>query len=169
MTLAGGNPALLEQIVRIYHDNGVLEVTDDFEDERWTIHARQARRASGFRSASRTRCRPASRRSRPRERELLERAAAMGGVFWLGGLVAIERQSESPPEVWEGGEAEDVVAVRQLLTELVERDYVLRLPESTFVGDEEYVFKHNLERAALVRLTLAGARRGGTTAPSPSG
>jgi tetratricopeptide (TPR) repeat protein len=66
-----------------------------------------------------------------------------------------------PPEVWEGGEeAEDVVVIRQLLAELVERDYVLRLPDSTFAGDEEYVFKHNLEREALVRLTPpAGARR----------
>src|SRR5262249_21361993 len=36
----------------------------------------------------------------------------------------------------------------------------LRLPDSTFAGDEEYVFKHNLEREALVRLTPpAGARR----------
>jgi len=95
----------------------------------------------------------------PEERELLERAAAMGGVFWLGGLVAIRRQGEAPPEVWEGGEAEDVVLLRQLLGELVERDYVLRLPDSTFAGDEEYVFKHNLEREALVRLTPAESAR----------
>jgi tetratricopeptide (TPR) repeat protein len=95
----------------------------------------------------------------PEERELLERAAAMGGVFWLGGLVAIRRQSEPPPEIWEGGDAEDVVVVRHLLAELVERDYVLRLPDSSFSGDEEYVFKHNLEREALVRLTSSATAR----------
>src|SRR5207245_2380086 len=45
-TLAGGNPALLEQMVRIYLDTGVLEAAgaavppeDDWGDEeRWTIH-----------------------------------------------------------------------------------------------------------------------------------
>jgi tetratricopeptide (TPR) repeat protein len=159
VVLAGGNPALLEQIVRIYHDTGVLETTDDFGDERWNVHAEKlddvklpltVEDAVQARIAALT----------PEERQVLERAAVMGGVFWLGGLVAMHRQSESPPEVWEGGEAEDVVLVRQLLGDLVERDYVLRLPDSTFAGDEEYVFKHNLEREALVRLTPpAGARR----------
>ncbi len=37
---------------------------------------------------------------------------------------------------------------------------MLRLPDSTFPDDEEFVFKHNLEREALVRLTPpASARR----------
>src|SRR5258708_37084392 len=84
----------------------------------------------------------------------------MGGVFWLGGLVAIWRQNASRPEVWEGGAADDVVLLRHRLSDLVDRDYVLRLPDSSFAGDEEYVFKHNLEREALERLTPpASARR----------
>ena len=158
VVLAGGNPALLEQIVRIYHDAGVLEVTDDFGDERWDIHADKLARVKlpmSVQDAVQARIAALA----PEERELLERAAAMGGVFWLGGLVAIRRQGEAPPEVWEGGEAEDVVLLRQLLGDLVERDYVLRLPDSTFAGDEEYVFKHNLEREALVRLTPAESAR----------
>src|SRR5580700_6545107 len=158
VTMAGGNPALLEQMVRIYHDMGVLEVTDDFEDERWSVHTEKlvgvkvpltVQDAVQARIAALT----------TQERSLLERAAAMGGVFWLGGLVAIHRLAESPPEVWEGGESEDVVAIRAMLGELVDRDYVLRLPDSTFPGDEEYVFKHNLEREALVRLTPPASAR----------
>ncbi len=160
VTLAGGNPALLEQMVRIYHDSGVLEITDDFEDERWSVHADKLANVKlplTVQDAVQARIAALV----PEERQLLERAAAMGGVFWLGGLVAIHRQNESPPEVWEAGEAaDDVVVIRQLLTDLVDRDYVLRLPDSTFAGDEEYVFKHNLEREALVRLTPpASARR----------
>ena len=147
-------------MVRIYHDSGVLEITDDFEDERWSIHADKLANVKlplTVQDAVQARIAALV----PEERQLLERAAAMGGVFWLGGLVAIHRQSESPPEVWEAGEAaDDVVVIRQLLGDLVERDYVLRLPDSTFAGDEEYVFKHNLEREALVRLTPpASARR----------
>jgi tetratricopeptide (TPR) repeat protein len=159
VTLAGGNPALLEQMVRIYHDAGVLVMTDDFEDERWSVHPDRLEHVKlplTVQDAVQARIAALAFE----ERELLERAATMGGVFWLGGLVAVHRQSESPPEVWEGGEAEDVVLTRQLLAELVERDYVLRLPDSTFPGDEEYVFKHNLEREALVRFTSpASARR----------
>ncbi len=147
-------------MVRIYHDSGVLEVTDDFEDERWSVHAdKLANVKLPLTVQDAVQARIAALVAE--ERQLLERAAAMGGVFWLGGLVAIHRQIESPPEVWEAGEAaDDVVVIRQLLTDLVERDYVLRLPDSTFAGDEEYVFKHNLEREALVRLTPpASARR----------
>jgi tetratricopeptide (TPR) repeat protein len=158
VVLAGGNPALLEQIVRIYHDTGVLEVTDDFEDERWNVHVDKldaVKLPLSVQDAVQARIAALA----PEERELLERAAAMGGVFWLGGLIAVSRQTESPPEVWEGGDADDVAIVRQLLGDLVERDYVLRLPDSTFSSDEEYVFKHNLEREALVRLTPPAAAR----------
>jgi tetratricopeptide (TPR) repeat protein/type II secretory pathway predicted ATPase ExeA len=160
VTLAGGNPALLEQIVRIYHDSGVLQVTDDFEDERWSVHPEKLADVKlPLTVQDAVQARIAALVSE--ERQLLERAAAMGGVFWLGGLIAIHRQSEAPPEVWEAGEAaDDVVVIRQLLTDLIERDYVLRLPDSTFPGDDEFVFKHNLEREALVRLTPpASARR----------
>jgi tetratricopeptide (TPR) repeat protein/type II secretory pathway predicted ATPase ExeA len=158
VNLAGGNPALLEQIVRIYHDTGVLEVTDDFEDERWSIRVdRLAHVRLPLTVEDAVQARIAA--LAPAERALLERAAAMGGVFWLGGLIAIHRLSGAPPEVWEGGEAEDVVVVRRLLSELVDRDYLLRLPDSAFAGDEEFVFKHNLEREALVRLTSPAAAK----------
>jgi len=159
VTLAGGNPTLLEQIVRIYHSTGVLEVTDDFEDEQWTAHVD---RLAGVELPLTVQDAVAVRVSAlaPRERALLERAAAMGGVFWVGGLVAIQRLDGLPPEVWEGGDAEDVGACQRVLSDLVERDYLLRLPDSTFADDEEYVFKHNLERESLVRLTPpASARR----------
>ncbi|MGO9834208.1 MAG: ATP-binding protein [Polyangiaceae bacterium] len=158
VNLAGGNPALLEQIVRIYQDTGVLEVTDDFEDEHWTAHLdRLAKVELPLTVHDAVQVRVAA--LAPRERALLERAAAMGGVFWAGGLMAIQRLDAPPPEVWEGGEADDVVACHRALTDLVERDYLLRLPDSTFADDEEYVFKHNLEREALVGLTPAASAR----------
>jgi tetratricopeptide (TPR) repeat protein len=83
----------------------------------------------------------------------------MGGVFWAGGLTAIQRFDARPPAAWEGGEADDVVACRRILFDLVERDYLLRIPDSTFKDDDEYVFKHNLEREALVNLTPAASAR----------
>jgi tetratricopeptide (TPR) repeat protein len=152
VTLAGGNPALLEQIVRVYHEAGVLQVSADFEEEHWSVHPEKldgVKLPLSVQDAVQARIAALA----VEERGVLERAAVMGGVFWLGGVVATRRLDESPPEAWEGGEASDVLLVRQILGELVERDYVLRLPDSSFSSDEEYVFKHNLEREALERLT----------------
>jgi tetratricopeptide (TPR) repeat protein len=158
VSLAGGNPALLEQIVRVYLETGVLESTDQFEDEHWEAHPERLDRVQlplTVEDAVQTRIAALS----AEERDILERAATMGGVFWLGGLLATRRYGASPPEAWEAGELADVLHLRQVLNELVERDYLLRLPDSTFSGDEEYVFKHNLEREALERLTPPASAR----------
>jgi tetratricopeptide (TPR) repeat protein len=158
VALAAGNPALLEQIVRVYHESGVLEATSNFEEEHWTIHPEKidgVRLPFSVQDAVQARIAALA----PPLRDLLERAATMGGVFWLGGVLATRRQGASAPEAWEGGEAADVLSLRQNLAELVERDYLLRLPDSTFAGDEEYVFKHNLEREALEALTTSASAR----------
>jgi tetratricopeptide (TPR) repeat protein len=158
-TLAGGNPALLEQMVRIFHDMGVLQADDDFaEDERWTIHPdRLANVKLPLTVEDAVQARIAA--LAPPERDLLERAAVMGGVFWLGGLLAIARLDEAVPDVWAAGDTPDIVRIKGILRELVERDYILKLPDSTFSGDEEFVFKHNLERETLVKLTSVGTTK----------
>jgi tetratricopeptide (TPR) repeat protein len=156
--LAGGHPALLEQIVRIYHETGVLTSAPGFDEDRWKIRldmVSQVKLPLTVEDAIAARVSALA----PRERELLERGAAMGSVFWLGGLVAIQRQTQTAPNIWEGGEPEDIVSVRMCLSELVDRDYILKLPDSSISGDEEYVFKHNLEREALVAMTPAAAAR----------
>ena len=154
--LAGGNPALLEQMVRIFHDMGVLEVEDPLaEEEVWKVHVERlasVRLPITVEDAVQARIAALTHA----ERSLLERAATMGSVFWVGGLVSIERQATATPEIWLGGDAPDQKVMRKLLDDLTERDYVLRLPDSTFAGDEEYVFKHNLEREALLKMIAAG-------------
>jgi tetratricopeptide (TPR) repeat protein len=158
-TLAGGNPALLEQMVRIFHDMNVLEVEDELaEDEHWKIHVERlasVRLPITVEDAVQARIAALA----PQERELLERAATMGAVFWVGGLIATLREESPPPDLWHEGENDDTTRVHAILRELRERDYVLRLPDSTFAGDEEYVFKHNLERETLLKLTPQGTSR----------
>lgn len=95
----------------------------------------------------------------PAERELLERAAAIGSVFWLGALVVLRRLDREPPEFWLASDESDQRQIRSLLEELRERDYVLKLPDSTFPGDEEYVFKHNLERERISQLRSVSTSR----------
>ncbi len=158
-TLAGGNPALLEQMVRIFLDMGVLTANDDFtEDETWEIHVDKlanVRLPLTVEDAVQARISALA----PAERDLLERAAVMGGVFWLGGLLSIHRLDQATPELWRTGDTPDIVHMKEILKELVDRDYVLKLPDSTFPGDEEYVFKHNLERETLVKLTAPGTAK----------
>jgi len=158
-TLAGGNPALLEQMVRVFHDNGVLEpATDAAGEERWSIHPERlelVRLPLTVEDAVQARIAGLG----PKERSLLERAATMGGVFWFGALLAIHRQDDAAPQIWDAKVATDATSIREVLVGLVDKDYLLRLPDSTFPGDEEYVFKHNLEREALVKMTPSGARQ----------
>jgi len=157
--LASGNPALLEQMVRIFLDMGVLEIEDELsEEEHWRVHVDRlanVRLPLTVEDAIQARIGALS----VSERELLERAATMGAVFWLGGLLSIQRLEQPTPDVWPAGDTPDIVKVRQTLRDLTERDYILKLPDSTFAQDEEYVFKHNLEREALVKLVPPVAAR----------
>lgn len=159
-TLAGGNPALLERMVRIFHDMGVIEVKDEFaEQEGWVIHLdrlSEVKLPLTVEDAIQARIAALA----PQERVLLERAAMMGSVFWLGGLLAMERLDVNGPDVWSRDAVTDVSRIRETLKELKERDYILTLPDGTFPDDEEFVFKHNLERETLLKLLpRAQARR----------
>jgi len=152
-TFAGGNPLLLEQMVRIYHDKGVLEEESELADEpRWRVDLEKvstARLPMTIEDAVNARLAALD----PAEKRLLEHAAAMGSVFWSAGFVPLMRLGAEAPQLWGETPEEDVKQVRDLLAELVERDYILRLPDSTFPGSEEFVFKHNKERETIQKRT----------------
>lgn len=146
--VAAGSPYLLEQMVRTYFDAGVLRVgeagawevdLDRLDDAQLPLTVEQAISARISSLA-------------PAERELLERASTMGGVFWLGALVALSRIEAKAPELW-GGHESVVAHYEDMLASLAERDYVLPMPDSTVPGEPEFAFKHNLEREMLHRLT----------------
>lgn len=150
-TLAGGNPGLLEQMIRVYFDAGVLRRATGHGLETWLVDVErldQAQLPLTVADAVNARISALS----TTERSLLEHAALMGGVFWLGGLVAIQRRDahglgvDATALEWERDR------VRAMLEDLAARDYVLRLPDSTFPREDEFVFKHNLEREALATL-----------------
>ncbi|MFO0570892.1 MAG: tetratricopeptide repeat protein [Polyangiaceae bacterium] len=154
---AGGNPGLLEQMVRIFHDAGVLDERDALAREPvWRVNLDKLASARlPLTAADAVAARIGA--LAPPERELLEHAAAVGSVFWLGALVALGRMDKPAPELWTREDMKDWDELRALLDSLVTRDYVLRLPDSSFSGETEYVFKHNLERERVRELT-SGAR-----------
>ncbi len=155
VNLAGGTPGLLHQMVRIFHDSGVLEPASD---GKWKVNIEKVSSVRLPLTVDDAVSARIAALSAP-DRRLLEHAAAMGSVLWLGGLVALGRMAEKPPDLWRIGQAADVGTIQAQLTDLVERDYLLELPDSAFPGDKEYVFKHNLEREKVSNLTSAGVLR----------
>ena len=149
VAFAGGNPMMLEQMVRIYHDVGVLtEVSAALSEPKWEVHLDKlssAKLPMTIEDAIQARIAALD----PDEKQLLEYASVMGGVFWHGGLVPLYRAGDDAPEFWRIAEDDDRRRVDELLGDLVERDYILRLPDSSFPGSDEYIFKHNKERLAL--------------------
>ncbi len=144
---AGGSPYLLEQMVRTFLDAETLRPQ---EDGSWAVDLERlddaelplsVEDAIAARISSMT----------PVERELLERAASMGSVFWLGALVSLGRLREDAPNLW-GGAEQSAAHYRDLLYQLADRDYVMRFDDSSLLGEEEFAFKHNLERDALHKL-----------------
>jgi tetratricopeptide (TPR) repeat protein len=159
ISVAAGNPGLLQGMVQVFHDAEVLRETQPGSAEsEWEVDLERlasARLPLTPQDAVETRVGALS----AAERRVLEHAAAMGSVFWLGGLVAMARMDAEPPVFWHASDASDVDEIRRILEVLVEHDHLLRLPDSAFVGETEYVFKHNLEREKIVTLTSAATRK----------
>jgi tetratricopeptide (TPR) repeat protein len=145
--MAGGLPMLLEQIARIYFEREVVGFRED--GTAWVDLDKldDLELPMSVEDAVRTRLAALS----PPERELLEKGAVMGPVFWLGGLVVLGRAHTAAPGLW-GGSEDLALQYRDLLVGLESKDFVLRMPESSIPGDEEFIFKHNLERETLRKL-----------------
>lgn len=159
VSMAGGNPGLLHHMVRIFFDSGVLiERVDEALQVSWQVdldRLASVRLPLTVEDAIEARLSALS----PVERRLLEHAAAMGSVFWLGGLVALGRIDKKTPEYWLPNETRDVQEIERMLADLVQRDYLLELPDSAFADEVEYIFKHNLERERIAALTPPAAAR----------
>lgn len=158
-TFAGGNPLLLEQMVRIYHDKGVLEeITVLSEEPKWRVDLEKLEHAKlpvTIEDAVSSRIGALD----AFELTLLEQAAAMGSVFWSGAFVPLARMGREAPPLWDRMNEGDVEEILGALDDLVDRDYILKLPDSTFPGSDEYVFKHNREREAIQRRTKKSSEK----------
>ena len=151
--MAGGNPALLGRMVHVFHDVGVLEArsNNDAENE-WVVNLDALDRAHlPMTVDDAIAARVAA--LNPEERRLLTHAATVGSVFWRGAIQTIGRRDLPAPELWLlDQEQTDLQDLRAKLDDLVDRDYLLRLPDAAIEGEEEFAFKHNLERQRLLEL-----------------
>ena len=155
--MTGGNPAFLEQLVRLFLDNGTI----DTRPPSWTLDPDKAAETElpiSIEEAIEARIAALEND----ERDLLEKAAVFGNVFWVSAVIAMTRLETQLPDPAPGpfelewGDGEDVRRrVSDLVAGLAERDYVLRLEvdDSSIPGEAEVVFKHNLERELIIRST----------------
>ncbi|MBN1774097.1 MAG: tetratricopeptide repeat protein [Deltaproteobacteria bacterium] len=146
--MAGGNPYFIEQIVKMLLENGTVA---QGPDGKWKVNLDRlsaVRLPMSVEEAIQARIGALT----PAERDTMEKACTFGSVFWLGGLVSLGRADAEPPEIW-GGSADLAPHIRDVIGGLVQRDYIMEVPDATFEGDQEYIFKHNLERDMIRRMT----------------
>ena len=106
---SGGNPLYAEQFARLYRERGEVDDVTLPESVQGIIAARLDTLP-------------------PTEKELLQDAAVVGKVFWLGSL------------------RREPTAARAALHSLARKDFVRRERRSSVEDDEEYAFRHVLVR-----------------------
>ena len=107
----GGNPLYAEQFCRILVEHGRLDELPE------SLHGIIAARIDALADV---------------EKRLLQDAAVVGNVFWVGALDALGGISQRDAE--------------ELLPGLVRRDFVQRERRSSVAADTEYAFRHELVR-----------------------
>ncbi len=125
LTRAGGNPLYAEQYARILLERGdVLELPEAVQG---IIAARLDALSEG-------------------EKRLIQDAAVVGKVFWLGAVEAIDGFTR-----WQGEE---------LLRALERKEFVQRSRSSSVASESEYAFRHVLIRDVAYRQIPRAARSG---------
>lgn len=146
--MTGGNPFFMEELVRLLLDNGTIQV----EGESWTLDAERALEVElpmTVEEAVAARIAALS----PAEKDVLEKASTLGSVFWLEALVCFTRLEQEVAEkshIWMADVLQQTIT--EVVDGLIERDYLLRMPDSSIPDSSEYVFKHNMERELITRM-----------------
>ena len=166
--VTGGNPKFLVELIQLYLEHGAV----DTSKPEWTIDVDQAFEIElpvSVEEAIEARIAALSLE----QRDVLEKGAVFGNVFWTSAVVSLTRvenahplrpgaRSRLPQQTpghdlaypWadQDGLRKQVTA---LLDELVAKDYLQQLDaeDSSVPGEPELVFKHNLERELIVKST----------------
>jgi len=147
---SGGNPSLLMELLCAYREHGILACNTQ---DAWLFDGERAERETPILSPE---VRAGARVSElsPGERDLLTRAAAMGSIFWTGGLIALGRLGAEP---WDPtlvfAPDPSIVETKRMVALLAERGY-LKKAESSFMGDEAAWSFVSIDERALVEATI---------------
>ena len=150
-----GNPLQIEQMIQLQISHGAIEPGV----EKWTVHPeRLDERVPGtLRDTVRTKLSQLG----ALERRVLEKAAAIGDVFWSGCVDMLRRADEG--HTWDDTDrfwttnrrTEELLRVFETMRR---RHIILRNPTSTFPQSRSFSFKHSVEREVLYE-GIEGPRR----------
>ena len=146
---SAGSPFLLEQLLGLYRQFGILVAASA---EGWRFDEEEAaRRHSVLTGQEAAHIRVSALTLA--EQDVLARGSVFGTVFWTGGVVALGRIEASPPDdeaVF--GPDPIILEIQQVLTSLAERGYINRLSETSVPEEAAWGFRHALEER-LIRAT----------------
>lgn len=136
---AGGNPFYVEEIVRVLLEDRIIRQ----EGDRWRLDSKpgELRIPSTLTGVLQARL----DRLAAHERDVLQRAAVVGRVFWDRAIAA------TAP----GG----LPSLEETLRQLEEREFIVRQATSSFSGAQEYAFKHALLREVAYESVLVRRQR----------
>jgi len=142
---SGGNPALLEQLLRVYRQHGILTVEGQPSARGWMIDLeRVARETMAMTPDEAAQKRIAALSDA--ERELLSRGATLGPVFWTGAVVALGRLGVEPTDGVRVFAPDPAIrAIQQTLGGLRDRGYLHGPADSTVAGEIEWRFQNAAE------------------------
>ena len=143
VTLAAvGNPLIVEEAIRILIQAGVIDTRGNV----WTADITkfdEIELPGEVEDVVRARL----ERLTDAERARLRDAAIIGNTFWLGAVVALDRQRrDSPDDASDLDERGDNEGIAAELDALVRRDILRQHGASSVRGEREYSFKHWVER-----------------------
>ena len=164
---AEGNPFYIEELVKMLIEQGVIvRGHEDGDVERWRIVEEKVGLVRV--PATLTALLQARLDGLPREeRDVLQRAAIVGRVFWDDAVAALldsrepaagDVPAESPID-----EATRLASspnnLQAILDSLARRETILRRDRPAFAGTEEFAFRHNLLREVVYETVLIRERK----------
>ncbi len=142
---AEGNPYYMEELIKVLIDDGIIMRGE----ERW--RAEEVRLKSLRVPPTLTGVLQARLDSLPHaEREVLQRAAVIGRLFWDAAVADL---------LSEGNSTATPAQIEELLQALTRRELVFRRTHSAFQGTNEYIFKHAILRDVTYETVLLHMRR----------
>jgi tetratricopeptide (TPR) repeat protein len=146
---SNGNPGSMHQLCALLQETGVI----DTSTEPWTADLSKLSKTDmplNLVEAAKARI----KRLDPRDRRVLEHAAVFGEVFWDEAIVALSRLDAkmrpgiSAAQIW--ADDSDALTLSSCLDRLVERQFVLQLPDSDIKGSIKYAFTRSSVRKEIV-------------------
>ncbi len=140
---AEGNPFYVEEIIKMLLDDGVILKSEPewLVDSSRLTDLRIPPTLTGVLQARLDALPPA-------ERELLQRAAVVGRIFWDDAVSHLRTEEETPLQ-----------DIGQLLDALHRRELIRAREDSVFDGTHEYIFRHNILHDVTYESVLRRLRR----------